>query len=124
MRLAPPRGRFWRDGGPEPSAAKGGLRGGGGLGAGEVWAISGGGAALPSQAEARRTRGQADTLTDALGPLPPFRILFPGKGLLCGKGASPAAPVRACTAHPQQSLLRLRRGLGNEGREKEVDVLR
>lgn len=124
MRLAPPRGRFWLDGGPEPSAAKGGLRGGGGLGAGEVWATSGGGAALPSQAEARRTRGQADTLTDALGPLPPFRILFPGKGLLCGKGASPVAPVRACTAHPQQSLLRLRRGLGNEGREKEVDVLR
>ncbi|XDB61788.1 hypothetical protein R6Z07M_014609 [Ovis aries] len=79
MRLAPPRGRFWRDGGPEPSAARSGLRGGGGLGAGEVWATSGCGAALPSQAEARRTRGQVDTLTDALGPLPPFRILFPGK---------------------------------------------
>ncbi|XP_043344933.1 small glutamine-rich tetratricopeptide repeat-containing protein beta isoform X3 [Cervus elaphus] len=78
MRLAPPQGRFWRDHGWEPGAARSGLRGGGGLGAGEVWATFGGGAALRSQAEARRTRGQADTLTDALGPLPPFRILFPG----------------------------------------------
>lgn len=70
-----------------------------------------------------RTRGQADRLTDPRGPLPPSRVLLPGKGLLSGKGASPAAPDPACTAHPQQTLSGPRRGPGTEGREKEVYVL-
>ena len=67
MRLAPPPGRIWRDSGREPGAARSGLRGGGGLGAGEVWATSGGGAALPSQAEARRTRGRRTPLRTPSG---------------------------------------------------------
>lgn len=72
----------------------------------------------PGESAGRRT-----DLPTPSGPLPPSRVLFPGKGLLYGRGPSPAAPDRACTAHPQQTPSGPRRGLGTEGREMEVDVL-
>lgn len=111
-----------RPSGREPSAQPGGLRGGGGLGAGEVWATVGS-AAIRSQVEAGGPGGGRTGLRTPPGPLPLCRVLSPGKGLLSGMGASPTAPAGACTAHPQQTPSGPKRGPGTEGREKEVDVL-
>lgn len=96
-RLAPPGGAVLaRPSGREPSAQPGGLRGGGGLGAGEVWATVGS-AAVRSQVEAGGPGGGRTGLRTPPGPLPLCRVLSPGKGLLSGMGASPTAPAGACT---------------------------